>query len=168
MNLATEPAEMRRDAFTIAGERRGLLPLLIEKDFWVCWTLERLFALPEFRGHLLFKGGTSLSKVYGLIQRFSEDIDLSLSRSALGEGLADPEQAVSNRSVNSSLRHWSRHFKRPSLAAFFLLSMQASCRNWEKKRVSPGRWRKMLLTLERSTLFIPAQLVKSCHTSARK
>ena len=96
MNLATESAETRRDAFTIAGERRRLLPLLIEKDFWVCWTLERLFALPEFRDHLLFKGGTSLSKVYGLIQRFSEDIDLSLSRRALGADLADPEQAASN------------------------------------------------------------------------
>lgn len=96
MNLATEPAGSRRDAFAIAAERRGLLPLVIEKDFWVCWTLERLFGLPDFGEHLLFKGGTSLSKVYGLIQRFSEDIDLSLSRTALGEGLADPEQAASN------------------------------------------------------------------------
>ena len=96
MSLAAEPAASRRDAFAIAGERRGLLPLLIEKDFWVCWTLERLFALPEIGEHLLFKGGTSLSKVYGLIQRFSEDIDLSLSRTALGGGLADPEQAASN------------------------------------------------------------------------
>lgn len=96
MHLATEPASSRSDAFVIAGDRRGLLPLVIEKDFWVCWTLERLFALPDFADHLLFKGGTSLSKVYGLIQRFSEDIDLSLSRSFLGEGLADPEQATSN------------------------------------------------------------------------
>lgn len=96
MNLALEPTSSRRDTFAIAGERRGLLPLLIEKDFWVCWTLERLFALPGFGEHLLFKGGTSLSKVYGIIQRFSEDIDLSLSRTALGGGLADPEQAVSN------------------------------------------------------------------------
>ena len=96
MNLALEPALSRRDAFVIAGERRGLLPLLIEKDFWVCWTLERLFALPGFGEHLLFKGGTSLSKVYSIIQRFSEDIDLSLSRTALGGGLSDPEQAVSN------------------------------------------------------------------------
>ena len=96
MNLATESEGTRRDAFIIAGEKRGLLPLVMEKDFWVCWTLERLFSLPTFGEHLLFKGGTSLSKVYGIIQRFSEDIDLSLSRSALGKGLADPEQAVSN------------------------------------------------------------------------
>lgn len=62
----------------------------------MCWTLERLFTLPGFSAHLLFKGGTSLSKVYSVIQRFSEDIDLSLSRSFLGEGLADPEKAASN------------------------------------------------------------------------
>ena len=96
MNLAQEPASSRRDAFVIAADRRGLLLLVIEKDFWVCWTLEQLFALPGFGDHLLFKGGTSLSKVYGIIQRFSEDIDLSLSRNFLGEGLADPEQAKSN------------------------------------------------------------------------
>lgn len=96
MNLATEPADSRRDAFVIAGERRGLLPLVIEKDFWVCWTLERLFSLPGFSEHLLFKGGTSLSKVYGIIQRFSEDIDLSLSRTSFGGSLADPELAASN------------------------------------------------------------------------
>lgn len=69
MNLAAESTDTRRDAFAIAGEKRGLLPLLIEKDhiekdYWVCWTLERLFTLPEFREHLLSKGGTSLSKVY--------------------------------------------------------------------------------------------------------
>ena len=96
MNLALESISSRRDAFAIAADRRGLLPLIIEKDFWVCWTLERLFTLPGFSGHLLFKGGTSLSKVYGVIQRFSEDIDLSLSRSFIGEGLADPEKAASN------------------------------------------------------------------------
>lgn len=96
MNLAAEPTGSRRDAFAIAGERRSLLPLVIEKDFWVCWILERLFSLPDFGEHLLFKGGTSLSKVYGVIQRFSEDIDLSLSRAAFGVGLTDPEQAASN------------------------------------------------------------------------
>jgi len=96
MNLATESSDSRRDAFAIAAEKRGFLPLVIEKDFWVCWTLQRLFALPDFGGHLLFKGGTSLSKVYGAIQRFSEDIDLSLSRASFSEGVPDPEQAASN------------------------------------------------------------------------
>ena len=57
---------------------------VIEKDFWVCWTLKLLFALDPSPARLIFKGGTSLSKVYGVIQRFSEDIDLSLNREDLG------------------------------------------------------------------------------------
>jgi hypothetical protein len=59
--------------------RRGLQPVMVEKDFWVSWTLAVLFAHPEFGGQLVFKGGTSLSKVFGVIERFSEDIDLSVS-----------------------------------------------------------------------------------------
>ncbi len=64
--------------------RRGLLPVMVEKDFWVSWTLAVLFAHPEFGGQLVFKGGTSLSKVFGVIGRFSEDIDLSVSPAFLG------------------------------------------------------------------------------------
>lgn len=55
----------------------------MEKDFWVCWLLGILFNL-EFAEYLVCKGGTSLSKVFGVIDRFSEDIDLSLSPIFLG------------------------------------------------------------------------------------
>jgi len=58
--------------------------LPIRKDFWVSWTLAVLFAHPEFGGQLVFKGGTSLSKVFSVIDRFSEDIDLSVSPAFLG------------------------------------------------------------------------------------
>jgi len=61
-----------------AAIRRNVSPVVIEKDFWVCWMLGILFQ-SEFAGSLVFKGGTSLAKVFGVIQRFSEDIDLSLS-----------------------------------------------------------------------------------------
>lgn len=64
--------------------RRGLLAVMVEKDFWVSWTLAVLFTHPEFGGQLVFKGGTSLSKVFGVIERFSEDIDLSVSPAFLG------------------------------------------------------------------------------------
>jgi len=50
----------------------------VEKDFWVCWVLDRLFRSPCLSRKVLFKGGTSLSKVFGLIERFSEDVDLIL------------------------------------------------------------------------------------------
>lgn len=70
--------------------RRGLAPVVVEKDLWVCWTLARLHAvdgLPK----MTFKGGTSLSKVHGLIYRFSEDLDLTFSRDGWGfDGDRDP------------------------------------------------------------------------------
>jgi len=67
-----------------AGARLGLPAASIEKDFWVCWILKELFSLPGIGEHLTFKGGTSLSKGWGLIPRFSEDIDVVIRRSRLG------------------------------------------------------------------------------------
>jgi len=72
------PAEERRLYIEQAATRRNVSPVIMEKDFWVCWLLGILFE-SEFAGSLVFKGGTSLSKVFGVIDRFSEDIDLSLS-----------------------------------------------------------------------------------------
>ena len=62
--------------------RRDVTPIIIEKDFWVCWTLRRLMSVPVLADNLTFKGGTSLSKAYGIIERFSEDIDLTIGRNA--------------------------------------------------------------------------------------
>ena len=89
--FATFSATEREAYFQQAAANLGLPPHVIEKDFWVCWTLKRLFALESVGDDLLFKGGTSLSKVYGLIRRFSEDIDLSIHRASLGfKGETDP------------------------------------------------------------------------------
>jgi len=68
----------RRDLFEETSTRKGMSPAIVEKDFWVCWTLRRLFASDELASKIMFKGGTSLSKVFGLIERFPEDIDLIL------------------------------------------------------------------------------------------
>src|SRR5512138_3580661 len=79
-----------------AAERLRLSPQIVEKDFWVCWTLQALFALPGLGAALIFKGGASLSKVYQLIERFSEDIDVSIDRARLGfGGTEDPVAAAS-------------------------------------------------------------------------
>lgn len=67
-----------------AAAKRGISAVMVEKDFWVSWTLAVLFAHPEFSEQLVFKGGTSLSKVFGVIERFSEDIDLSVSPDFVG------------------------------------------------------------------------------------
>ena len=81
-----------------AETRSGIRAHMIEKDAWVCWTLRQLFALPDAHGHFIFKGGTSLSKIWKVIQRFSEDIDVSLSREWLGfVDDRDPESAPSRK-----------------------------------------------------------------------
>lgn len=76
-----------------AAIQRDLSPVIMEKDFWVCWLLAILFQ-SEFAESLVFKGGTSLSKVFGIIDRFSENIDLSLSPAflALPEARASRNQ----------------------------------------------------------------------------
>ena len=87
--IAVLDAAERKVLFRETAARMGVSSSVItEKDFWVCWTLKRLFALQGLPP-LLFKGGTSLSKAFGIIQRFSEDIDLSLNRAELGFGGED-------------------------------------------------------------------------------
>jgi hypothetical protein len=76
------PPEERRLYVEQAALRRSVSPVVLEKDFWVCWLLGVLFN-SNFAASLVFKGGTSLSKVFGIIDRFSEDIDLSLSPESL-------------------------------------------------------------------------------------
>jgi len=80
------PADRRRLLCEEGQQRLGLPPASIEKDFWVCWTLKELFGLPGWGEHLTFKGGTSLSKGWRLISRFSEDIDVVIDREHLGFG----------------------------------------------------------------------------------
>lgn len=78
------PAHERSALFGETGAIRGVANTIVEKDFWVCGTLRRLFEVPRRTPTLLFKGGTSLSKAYGAIRRFSEDIDLWFDRAELG------------------------------------------------------------------------------------
>ena len=64
------PEERRRLVCTETGAKLNLFEIAVEKDFWVCWTLHKIFGLPEWGEHLTFKGGTSLSKCWNLIDRF--------------------------------------------------------------------------------------------------
>jgi hypothetical protein len=88
------PATERKVYIEEAAARRGLAPVIVEKDFWVCWLLNILFQ-SSFRDAIVFKGGTSLSKVFGVINRFSEDIDLSLAPAFLGLDEPDATAALS-------------------------------------------------------------------------
>ena len=87
------PADERADVFAETAERKGLPEAIIEKDFWVCWVLKQLFSIEALSGRLLFKGGTSLSKIFHAINGFSEDIDLAVNYAALGfAGEPDPRR----------------------------------------------------------------------------
>jgi hypothetical protein len=96
--------ETRLGLFTTTAQRLGTTPQNAEKDFWVCWTLDALFnGLPD-KPRLLFKGGTSLSKGFGLIQRFSEDIDVTVFRDDLGHPATIEElQALSGKQRRRAL-----------------------------------------------------------------
>ncbi len=100
-DVARLPAADRADLFVATGTGRGLTSEMIEKDFWVCWALKRLFTLSEPPAKLLFKGGTSLSKAFEIIERFSEDVDLSFNRAGLGF----MEESAFNAATGTERKH---------------------------------------------------------------
>ncbi len=121
--------EQRRELFDATAGAMGIHPAVAEKDFWVCWVLKKLFASPQLQGQLVFKGGTSLSKVFKLIQRFSEDIDLVLNWELLGYGKGgqDPwaaqpsgtRQDAFNREFNRRAAVYMKDVLLPQLTALF-------------------------------------------------
>ncbi|MEM9157557.1 MAG: nucleotidyl transferase AbiEii/AbiGii toxin family protein [Verrucomicrobiota bacterium] len=111
--LAKQDANERETYFREAAVRKGLQAHILEKDFWVCWTLKRLFEMDTLKGRLLFKGGTSLSKAHKAIERFSEDIDLSVQRKSLGfVGDTDPANPdISNKQRKRQMEALSESIK---------------------------------------------------------
>jgi predicted nucleotidyltransferase component of viral defense system len=85
--------EDRLKALGVAATASGRPVHLLEKDIWVVWALQGLFA-SLLGKHLVFKGGTSLSKGYDIIQRFSEDIDLTYDVRELIPELASRHHAA--------------------------------------------------------------------------
>ena len=84
--IACLPDDDRRELFRNTADKMGLNDAIVEKDFWVCFTLDYLFHRCPWKDSITFKGGTSLSKAFNLISRFSEDIDLILDWRGLGYG----------------------------------------------------------------------------------
>lgn len=99
----------RLDALNAAADTSGLLPHLLEKDVWVVWSLQHLFAGP-YADHLVFKGGTSLSKAYSVIRRFSEDVDLTYDIRAIAGDLVGNAEAPLPAS-KSQEKKWSKEIR---------------------------------------------------------
>ncbi|MBX3487145.1 MAG: nucleotidyl transferase AbiEii/AbiGii toxin family protein [Candidatus Paracaedibacteraceae bacterium] len=109
----------KRELLNRTSDKKQISQLLIEKDFWVTWLLARVFEL-DLAQHLTFKGGTSLSKCYGLIHRFSEDCDITIDKS-LFSGNVD-ENSLSGKKFNKRLEsndeqaiHFVHHILKPAL-----------------------------------------------------
>lgn len=99
----------RLDALSVAANSSGRPIHLLEKDIWVVWALQHLFTGPD-AGHLVFKGGTSLSKAYGVIHRFSEDVDLTYDIRAIAADLVgDADMPLP--ATRSQEKKWSKEIR---------------------------------------------------------
>jgi len=115
--------EDQKEALAVAAAESGWPANLLEKDIWVVWALQTLGTEQELLETLTFKGGTSLSKAYGLIDRFSEDVDLTLNIQHLWPEVdlapaVNPSQAEKRRkAADRKLKQWVREIPLPLLQA---------------------------------------------------
>lgn len=115
--------EDQKEALAVAAAESGWPANLLEKDIWVVWALQTLGAEQQLLETLTFKGGTSLSKAYGLIDRFSEDVDLTLNIQHLWpevdlSPVVNPSQADKRRkAADRKLKQWVREIPLPLLQA---------------------------------------------------
>ena len=138
--FATLPSGERALILNEIAARLDVVPVIVEKDFWVCWALGRIYETPDVAPHAIFKGGTSLSKVFGAIQRFSEDIDLAVLPASLGfseEALNEAPSASQRRKRIQALalaceQCVSERF-RPMLEAVF-----RRARRWQRRSTICG------------------------------
>lgn len=103
--------------------RVGRPAVILEKDIWICWVLRTVFSIPNAHP-MAFKGGTSLSKVYRIIDRFSEDIDITLDYREFGHDFDPFAPGVSrtridkfSQQLKSCVVHYARDVVRPALKA---------------------------------------------------
>ncbi len=142
----------RAELFSATAQKLGFSnEAIAEKDFWVCWTLGQLFqGIPGIGDHLVFKGGTSLSKVYRAINRFSEDVDITVGRELLGfdSDEHDPEKAANKSQAKKKIEelaaacgHW--------IAGDFKTQLESRTRN----AIGSGAWKYSVDETDELTLI---------------
>ena len=125
-NVARLSRSEREELFIVTAREVNLPEAMVEKDFWVCWTLDYLFHESPWKKNFAFKGGTSLSKCYDLIDRFSEDIDLILDWRLLDCAKKDPwaersknQQSKLNEAMNAETAAFLKNVLMPKLEQDF-------------------------------------------------
>ncbi|HEB85887.1 MAG TPA: nucleotidyl transferase AbiEii/AbiGii toxin family protein [Gammaproteobacteria bacterium] len=120
--------EKRADLFSQTAANKRMTPAVVEKDFWVSWVLKHLYQHDELTRLLMFKGGTSLSKVYQLIDRFSEDIDLILDwRTLTGEDPMAQRSRTQQEKFNGAINEQARVFIANHLLALVTDMLDGIC-----------------------------------------
>ena len=128
--IARMPAAERAEVFAETADRKGVAEAIIEKDYWVCWVLKQLFSIEALSGRLLFKGGTSLSKVFSAINRFSEDIDLAVDYAALGfTGDRDPRREDITKTRRTAILAEMMLVCQHYIGTEFLTALKTRCRD---------------------------------------
>ena len=136
--IARMRAAERAEVFAETAARKALPEAIIEKDFWVCWVLKQLFSIEALSGRLLFKGGTSLSKIFHAINRFSEDIDLAVDYAALGfTGEKNPRREKISKTRRENILAAMMAECQRYIAGEFLEALTARC---EEILGGPGPW----------------------------
>lgn len=130
-NIVNLSKEERQELFSETARLMHTTNAIVEKDFWVVWTLGKIFSDERLNKILMFKGGTSLSKVFDLIGRFSEDIDLILDWNLVSQ--SDPtddrsknKQDKYNKEVNETAKVYIKDELLPIMSE--LLSPHCICK----------------------------------------
>ena len=153
--------EERAQVFAETAARTGLAEAIIEKDFWVCWTLRQLFSIEALAGRLLFKGGTSLSKIFHAINRFSEDVDLAVDYFALGfTGDKDPRREDISKTKRASILSEMMAACQAYISGEFLIALRTCC---EEILGTPEAWGLGISTSDPNTVefWYPAASTKN-------
>lgn len=169
--FALLPEPERRLIVEQVAARRGVLPVIVEKDFWVCWILQRIFETPEMAPDVVFKGGTSLAKVFGAIHRFSEDADLSVAPGCLGFEDADLDDAPSTSKRQKRMKALARACEervarrfQPALEAAITAHLGAPALQWwlrfeiDPQAATPNLWFRYPSALPQAGGYIAKQV----------
>ena len=126
--VARLTAQQRSELFSESAAQKGTTPAVVEKDFWVTWVLHCLFRQPTLARILRFKGGTSLSKVYHLIERFSEDIDLIIDWRVLSgeDPLAERSRSKQGK-LNAQLNEQAQHYIGGEMLSLIVQALDGIC-----------------------------------------
>jgi len=112
------PTDEQLRTINALSARQGKPATILEKDIWVCWTLKTLFEMPN-KKNMAFKGGTSLSKAYNIIKRFSEDVDVTIDYRDFVTEVSPSESRTSIDKKSEKLKEFLRSYSNELVKPYF-------------------------------------------------